>query len=62
MTALPNEIGKGGLSGTIYYEFERFDLLLDILRNEAPLGIYANPDFAEYAILYTGDERVGEGE
>lgn len=62
VSVLPNNISKGGLIGTIYYEFERFDLLLDILRNEKPLSIYANPDYADFAIIYTGDEPVGEGE
>lgn len=57
-----NEISKGGFNGTIFYDFERFEILLDILRNEEPLSIYANPDYANYAIIYSGDEPVGEGE
>lgn len=46
---------------TIYYQYNRYADLIDILRNEEPLFFYYNFE-SNQAYLTTSDEPVGEGE
>ena len=47
----------------LQYPLTKFPYVLDVLRNEGPVFIgYWQNEFGKYGRIYTGSERVGEGE
>ena len=68
-TILPSPTNPNGIV-TLYYHFEDFQNIIDVLRNEKPVWLSftcINPTIppavgTSYGVIHTGNEPVGEGE
>ena len=58
-----NEITKknGKHVYNVHFRTEKYEAMIDLLRNEGPLFFYYNND-SGHSYVTTGDEPVGEGE